>query len=342
MAKSRAWGAVFVAAVACGSGRTTQQPANGAAPGGPVGTACIPNEELSPVFTGFNEQEVTVEPNSDCAGVCLVNHFRGRVTCPYGQDANGKPPPGASACSIPGAVTHGPIVSPDPRLGQLVQPQCVDRNPRAAVTCSCRCANADRRTDDGAPYCACPSGFDCVQVVPELVAGDSLAGGYCISHGAAYDQNSACSVTCDPAVASARCEAPDAGVPSGGDGATPYFTANVRLQGGLCLPAPLPREASGQADCEIFFLLPAGDTCAAHPGLSAPDARVAAVILASAAAPAGQPVCLFAQIPAPCSAASQPGWCYLTGANAPSGCGESIGVSPTGPPPNSAAVLACP
>ena len=55
-------------------------------PGG-VGDPCIPEDEYQTAFTGYGETEVNVESRSfQCeTRVCLVNHFRGRVSCPYGQ-----------------------------------------------------------------------------------------------------------------------------------------------------------------------------------------------------------------------------------------------------------------
>src|SRR5512135_451851 len=53
-----------------------------------VGDPCIPEKEFDPTFLGFDKGEVNVESKSfQClTRLCLVNHFRGRVTCPYGQD----------------------------------------------------------------------------------------------------------------------------------------------------------------------------------------------------------------------------------------------------------------
>lgn len=55
--------------------------------GSGVGDPCIPEDEYVQGFAGFNESEVGVESRSfQClTRVCLVNHFRGRVSCPYGQ-----------------------------------------------------------------------------------------------------------------------------------------------------------------------------------------------------------------------------------------------------------------
>jgi len=58
-----------------------------------------------------------------------------------------------------------------------------------SVYCSCRCANADGNTDDGARYCECPSGFTCRKLIDNLGLGsEQLAGSYCIRDGTDYDE----------------------------------------------------------------------------------------------------------------------------------------------------------
>ncbi|MDP9000092.1 MAG: hypothetical protein M3O46_08275 [Myxococcota bacterium] len=54
---------------------------------------------------GFDYSWVVLdEGNPACrTDVCLINHFRGRTTCAYGQDANGNSPPGVPACTVPAA-----------------------------------------------------------------------------------------------------------------------------------------------------------------------------------------------------------------------------------------------
>jgi hypothetical protein len=192
-----------------------------------VGDPCTPEQEYDPTFAGFDEREVNVESKSfQCeTRLCLVNHFRGRVSCPYGQNQtataanaslsgvnepcnNQKPGDQNSACCTPGIYQP---VKPTANSGGggdggggggnnfTVQPNCTDRTASTAVYCSCRCANVDGKTDDGANYCTCPDGYDCTQLVSATgVAGENLTGAYCIKHKTDYNVNTACAVTCDP------------------------------------------------------------------------------------------------------------------------------------------------
>jgi hypothetical protein len=107
-----------------------------------IGASCTPSQESTPTFAGFSASDVVLDPsNPGCGGgSCIVNHFQGLISCPYGQDAQGTPPAGEKACTVPG--TGQPVT-------QAVKPWCADRHPSAAVYCSCRCANADGQTDDG-------------------------------------------------------------------------------------------------------------------------------------------------------------------------------------------------
>ena len=58
-----------------------------------VGDPCIPDEEYDPTFQAFSLDDVNVESKSYVCltRLCLVNHFQGRVTCPYGQATSGAP-----------------------------------------------------------------------------------------------------------------------------------------------------------------------------------------------------------------------------------------------------------
>jgi len=151
----------------------------GCEPGG-VGDPCIPEDEYQVTFGGYAETEADVETKSfQCVTrVCLVNHFRGRVSCPYGQAK------GAGDCSVPG--TDG--TDPNDVITEAVAAQIVDRQAEKAVYCSCRCDGPDAN----ARYCECPSGFSCTELIPDLGAafsGAQLSGSYCVKDGTQYNQN---------------------------------------------------------------------------------------------------------------------------------------------------------
>jgi hypothetical protein len=156
---------------------------------GGVGDPCIPEDEYVAHFSGYKETEVNVESRSfQCeTRVCLVNHFRGRVSCPYGQTEEAiasRPGDDPSRCRIPG--TSG--TDPKDQVTVAVPAQLTERqahaDAREAVYCSCRCENADGKKDDGARYCDCPSGYSCQQLIKDLGFGkEQLAGGYCVKNG---------------------------------------------------------------------------------------------------------------------------------------------------------------
>jgi hypothetical protein len=121
-----------------------------------------------------------------------LNHFQGRVSCPYGQTpvdidgdpANGVAPKGGNdpaRCRIPG--TDG--VDPVNQITVPVQAQLEERQTDRAVYCSCRCDGPD----ENARYCECPSGYKCEELVKELglSAAGQLAGSYCVRDGTSYD-----------------------------------------------------------------------------------------------------------------------------------------------------------
>jgi hypothetical protein len=143
-----------------------------------VGDPCIPEDEYVPGFSGFAVSEVSTESKSfQCRSrLCLVNHFQGRVSCPYGQSS--EQAASNPACHLPGSSV--PVEVP-------VRPQLLERRAEEAVYCSCRCDGPD----PAARYCECPSGFSCSPVVPDLALGqDQLAGSYCIRAGSEYRPSS--------------------------------------------------------------------------------------------------------------------------------------------------------
>jgi hypothetical protein len=158
----------------------------GCDPGG-VGDPCVPEDEYMRRFSGFAVTEVNVESASfQCeTRVCLVNHFQGRVSCPYGQDydpATGpsEHAPGLGVCSIPGADS----TTEEGQVKAAVEPQLLSRAAERAVYCSCRC----KGPDPNASYCKCPSGYACVELVPDYGMGGQLVGSYCVRNGTIYDE----------------------------------------------------------------------------------------------------------------------------------------------------------
>lgn len=141
-----------------------------------VGDPCVPEEEYAQGFSGFSVEEVSTESRSfQCATrLCLVNHFQGRVTCPYGQSA--EQAAADPRCFVPESTTA--IRAP-------VAPELLSRRASDAVYCSCRCDGPD----PNARYCECPSGYACTELVPEFHFGQrELSGSYCVREGTTYDK----------------------------------------------------------------------------------------------------------------------------------------------------------
>lgn len=160
---------------------------------GGVGDPCVPEEEFQHDFSGFSRSEVNFESGSlQCkTRTCLVNHFQGRVSCPFGQDeaALDLAPNDPRRCRLPGlagADESEAVVVP-------VDPWKVDRTPEQAVYCSCRCAGPDK----SARYCECPSGYTCAELTKEYVQNRrQLTGSYCVKDGTVFDPTTARSATC--------------------------------------------------------------------------------------------------------------------------------------------------
>jgi hypothetical protein len=150
----------------------------GCQPGG-VGDPCTPEDEYRPGFSNYGLDEVNIESRSfQCeTRLCLVNHFQGRVSCPYGQtqaQADGDP-----KCFVPGHKDDSAY-----KIQVAVSPQLADRQDENAVYCSCRCAGPDQN----ARYCECPDGYNCIKLVDDLGLGrGQLAGSYCVRNGTVYD-----------------------------------------------------------------------------------------------------------------------------------------------------------
>lgn len=179
---------------------------------GGIGDPCTPEDEYQQTFNGFAETEVNVESKSfQCeTRVCIVNHFKGRVSCPYGQkqaDIDTLPPDAATRCRVPGTNGKHCLNGTDQvdctgSAGNIdaitvpVAPQLLDRTAQDTVYCSCRC----KGPDPNANYCECPSGYECSELVKELgLPGRAqLAGSYCIKQGTEYSLQNLGTSECRP------------------------------------------------------------------------------------------------------------------------------------------------
>ena len=183
-----------------------------------VGDPCTPEDEYLNSFSGFSQSEVNVESRSfQClTRICLVNHFQGRVSCPYGQvEDPDAPDSGLSTCMgttehrnsagcQPGGGDHQFSCQVPARDGSRwedrilppVEPQLRNRQADDSVYCSCRCAGPDGET--GGEFCECPTGFACTELVDDLGLGKGqLAGSYCIIEGTEYNPGFPEQETCD-------------------------------------------------------------------------------------------------------------------------------------------------
>ncbi len=145
---------------------------------GGVGDPCVPEDEYDQTTSGRGIDEVGLETRSlQCeTRLCLINHFQGRVSCPYGQtDADlAKPDTDPARCRVPDSTDA--VTVP-------VSAWNTSRPAARAVYCSCRCDGPD----PGARYCECPSGFSCTSLVPDFGFGATeLPGSYCVQDGTAY------------------------------------------------------------------------------------------------------------------------------------------------------------
>lgn len=195
-----------------------------------VGDPCTPDEEYDQTFQAFSIEDVNVESKSYVCltRLCLVNHFQGRVTCPYGQTAPNMGPMGMSGsnaaavnsqfgCSVPGAVPSTSGLSSNDVItatnvgvagfaagqvpAQIVGTGAADRTANKTVYCSCRCANVEGNTNDGAVYCSCPENYTCSPLVSSIGASDTgLTGSYCVLNGTVYNPVEATTEVCQAIV----------------------------------------------------------------------------------------------------------------------------------------------
>ena len=177
--------AVFPFVPACSCSDESSGPAGQDA----VGDPCVPCDEFSVEFSGNTESGAQLQYNAPMCGggVCMSKHFRGRVTCPFGNPQGGSKYEGADQdCRAPGS--NELVTVP-------VAPQCAPR--KDDVYCTCQCDGADPSAD----YCKCPVGFSCQEATrsldPTLVEpgskfcvrdGDAVTDGYTCPAGQGCDE----------------------------------------------------------------------------------------------------------------------------------------------------------
>ncbi len=187
--------------------------------GSDVGDPCTPEDEYLTSFSGFSQNEVNIESRSfQClTRVCLVNHFQGRVSCPYGQvEDPDAPNSGLATCMgteehrkspecLPGGVLYEQSCQvPDrdgarweDRIAVPVAPQFAERQADDTVYCSCRCDGAG----DPKTFCECPSKYKCEPLVEDLGLGKGqLAGSYCVKDGTQWDPGDPAVEPCNPSI----------------------------------------------------------------------------------------------------------------------------------------------
>jgi hypothetical protein len=173
-----------------------------------VGDPCTPEDEFNPKFSQSVPEDLVIDVNSvQCeTRVCLRHYFRGRVTCPFGNQQRGqtgacKQVPnkrglytldgtatGELCCPVLGDITQKPV-------SEKVDPQCVERQAKDAVYCSCRCDVPDDPDIDRSKVtlCSCPTGFTCKALCDQKNGNCSLVpkgkwGSYCVKDGASGSQ----------------------------------------------------------------------------------------------------------------------------------------------------------
>lgn len=173
-----------------------------------VGDPCTPEDEFNPKFSQSVVEDLVIDVNSvQCeTRVCLRHYFRGRVTCPFGNAARGQGTEGAVCKQVPGkrglytldGSATGTLCCPilgdvtQKPVNETVNPQCVERQAKDSVYCSCRCDVPDDNDIDRSKVslCSCPTGFSCKALCDQKTGNCSLVpkgkwGSYCVKDGAA-------------------------------------------------------------------------------------------------------------------------------------------------------------
>lgn len=109
---------------------------------GGIGDPCTPEDEYDPAFAGFKVTEENIESRSfQCqTRICLVNHFQGRESCPYGQAAPPPCDPNNPICPADSACVEASVFAPE----------CESNDDCTSGTC-----------DPERKVCVCTSVLDC-------------------------------------------------------------------------------------------------------------------------------------------------------------------------------------
>lgn len=172
-----------------------------------VGDPCIPEDEFNKDYGQSVVDDLVIDVNSvQCeTRVCLRHYFRGRVSCPFGNGAQGGQATegakclavagkrglytldgnatGTLCCPVLGDVSEKPVNRP-------VDAQCVERQAKDSVYCSCRCdVPDDPEIDrDKVTLCKCPTGYSCKALCDKQNGNCGLVpkgkwGSYCVKDG---------------------------------------------------------------------------------------------------------------------------------------------------------------
>lgn len=245
---------------------------------GALGAACIPNDEYSSTFRGFSYKGIYLSPSEQCdSNLCLVNHFQGRVTCPYGSDGAD----GDECITADGSAL----------VEATVSPQLIARQPEQAVYCSCRCDGPDPEAE----YCACGEGFECKEATTlSLPGSEDFLGSYCVAAGTDALPDSINMQRCDFYDAEYACGTSQQRTPEslGVAPAVPVEltpSTEILLElfiwngGDPCLPRELPltTDESGatRASCRIFEAFANDDQACERPGRKQISSTEAAAVL---------------------------------------------------------------
>lgn len=151
--------------------------------------AHVANQVFVDLTRELEAQGVSRKVSADMFGMALRGYLR-KVQRLRDEAATAS----TASCVVPGSAT--PVAVP-------VTPQLVDCRASDAVYCSCRCGGSGP-----GPFCACPTGYECATVVPDVGIGSSavIEGSYCIKTGTTFDPDHPKLEPCSRTVA--NCEEP--------------------------------------------------------------------------------------------------------------------------------------